>query len=51
MQEIRSFVSSSVRSMSGGFQNPVVDRDNIYQNVDFLLRQGWKQPADFKVPR
>ncbi len=37
--EMREYVTSTVADMSGGLQHPTVDRDNIYQRIEFPLLQ------------
>lgn len=38
MEELRKYVASSVAEDTGGLQHPTVDRDNIYQEIEFQLR-------------
>lgn len=37
MEELRKYVSGAVEKDTGGLQHPTVDRDNIYQEIEFQL--------------
>ncbi len=37
IREMRDYVAEAVREISGGLQNPTIDRDNLHQNIVFPI--------------